>query len=65
MKTFLNTLKNKYDIFNPPDRDWFNSLKNFLNKNNGSFQDSEVLNKFISHLKFTPFFKRFDFLTLK
>ena len=32
MKAFLDNLKNKYDIFYPPERDRFNSLKNFLNK---------------------------------
>ena len=65
MKAFLDNLKNKYDIFNPPERDRFNSLKNFLSKNNGTFQDSEILNEFISRLKFSPFFKRFDFITIK
>ena len=44
MKAFLDNLKNKYDLFNPPERDRFNSLKNFLSKNNGTFQDSEILN---------------------
>jgi hypothetical protein len=44
MKIFLNNLKNKYDIYNPPEKDRFYSLKNFLNRNHGSFKDSQVLN---------------------